>query len=170
MRRTRTIGLIAANEIKRRESTSLQDELQLVVDLLLGISGRHGDLDLFTCGGRRLGLLLLGELLGAALFRRRDEVEDGGLDGLDGPAAGHGPHGDGDGAGGRAREAEPPAEGAEPALGEVKDGTLAVVARDDEWDDGGQDPEELLERRGKLLPVRVRTRVCPRSRLPESVP
>jgi hypothetical protein len=33
------------------------------------------------------------------------------------------------------REAEPPTEGTEPPLGEVKDGTLAVVARDDEGDD-----------------------------------
>jgi hypothetical protein len=34
-------------------------------------------------------------------------------------------------------------EGTEPPLGEVKDGTLAVVARDDEGDDGGQEPEAV---------------------------
>lgn len=141
--------------------------LQFVADFLLGALGRYADFDLF--GTRRCRLLLLlarclflGKLLGGALFRRGYESDDGGLDGLEGALAGHGPDGDGDGAGGTAREAEPPPEGPEPALGEVKDGTLAVVARDDERDDGGQQPDEFLERGGELLPVRVRARVCAR--------
>lgn len=134
--------------------------LQFVADFFLGASGRHADLDLFGPGGLLLARLFFGKLLGGPLFRRGYESDDGGLDGLDGALAGHGPDGDGDGSGGTAREAEPPAEGPEPALREVKDGTLAVVARDDERDDGGQEPEEFFERGGELLTVRVRARVC----------
>lgn len=129
--------------------------LQFVADFFLGALGRHA-------GPLRLARLFLCKLLCGALFGRGYESEDGGFDGLDGALAGHGPYGDGDGAGGTAREAEPPTEGTEPPLGEVKDGTLAVVARDDERDDGGQEPEELFERGGELLPVRVRARVCVR--------
>jgi hypothetical protein len=41
---------------------------------------------------------------------RGHESDDGGLDGLDGALARHGPDGDDDGSGGTAREAEPPPE------------------------------------------------------------
>lgn len=132
--------------------------LQLVADLFLGALGGDADLDLFRTA-RLLLLLCLRKLLRRLVLRGRHEFDDGVLDGLEGPAAGHAPDGDGEGAARCAREGEPPGEGTEPLFGEEEDGTRAVVARLDEGEDGGQDPEDLFERRGELLLVRVRARV-----------